>query len=135
MLRRWILVACASLTALAMVAGCTLDPGLRAIQGDPMASWTPSGMVSEDRYEQGASQESGFYSQPQLARTIQMANADAATDAAIQAKGVAKTFGWREIPDMPPNFLGKSLGGGFRGELYVTLAKNDATQLIISLSD
>jgi len=132
MITRRALLTYGFMAALGSLTACTQDPGLRALQGDPMASWAPNGMVSEDRDEQGASQQSGFSSAPGLSRRIHMDSADAAESAAIQAKDVATSYGWKAIPDSP--FLGKSLDGGFSGEFYVSISEKDANALIISLS-
>jgi hypothetical protein len=111
-----ILLAGASLAVLASFAGCSVDPNLRAFQGDPMASWTPAGMVWEDRLEEGAHQEGAFYSTAHLSRTIHMTSAEAAQTAVGQAKDAAISFGWKESRD--PTFFGKQLAVEFTGNSW-----------------
>jgi hypothetical protein len=116
----------------AALTSCSVDPGLRALQKDPMATWSPAGVLSEDRYEEGAHQESGFYSYAHLTRTLHMRDAEAAKAATGQAREAAKADGWKE--DRDSSFLLKSLGGNVHGALSVRLADTDGSLLYISLS-
>ncbi len=116
----------------AALPGCTLDPSLRALQTDPMSTWSPAGVLTEDRDEEGDHQESGFYSYAHLSRTLHMRDAEAASAAAGQAREAAKADGWKE--DRDSSFLLKFLGGNVQGALSVRVAETDQSLLYISLS-
>lgn len=97
-----------------------------------MASWTPDGAVWEDRSEDGARHESGFWSASNLHRRLQMPDAASARVALGQAVEAAENSGWKPSDDSR-RFL-KVVGGAVRADMWVALADTDESVLILSLT-